>query len=57
MNNVHVVLYALKIRLSVCVHAYISCRYDCIFVFAMFFIGSQYPPTSACVDYLRNLNM
>ena len=42
VKRVHVVLSEFKIILFVCVHVCISCRYDCMFAFAMFM--------SMCVD-------
>ena len=44
VNRVHVVLTGLRMRLFVCVHVCISCRYDWMFVFAMFM--------SLCVDVM-----
>ena len=35
VKRVHVVLSGLRIRLFVCVHVCISCRYDRMFAFAM----------------------
>ena len=40
----HVVLSGLRMRLFVCVHACISCRYDWMVAFAMFM--------SVCVDVM-----
>ena len=36
VKRVHVVLSGLRMRLFVCVHVCISCRYDWMFAFAMF---------------------
>ena len=35
VKTVYVVLYGLRMRLFVCVHVCISCRYDWMFAFAM----------------------
>ena len=43
-KSAHVVLSGLRMRLFVCVHVCISCRYDWMFVFAMFM--------SLCVDVM-----
>ena len=42
VKRVHVVLSRLRMRLFVCVHECISCKYDCMFALAMFM--------SLCVD-------
>ena len=42
VKRVHLVLSGLRMRLFVCVHVCISCRYDWIFVFTVFM--------SLCVD-------
>ena len=44
VKRVHVVLSGLRMRLFVCVHVCISCRYDWVFAFAMFM--------SLCVDVM-----
>ena len=44
VKRVHVVLSELNMRLFVCVHVCISCRYDWMFAFAMFM--------SLCVDVM-----
>ena len=44
VNKVHVVLSWLRMRLFICIHECISCRYDCMFAFAMFM--------SLCVDIM-----
>ena len=44
VRRVHVVLSVLRMRLFVCVHVCISCRYDWIFAFSMFM--------SLCVDVM-----
>ena len=36
MKRVHVVLSGLSMRLFICVHVCISCRYDWMFAFAIF---------------------
>ena len=41
---IHVVLSGLRMRLFVCVHVCISCRYNLMFAFAMFM--------SLCVDVM-----
>ena len=43
-KRVHVVVSGLRMRLFVRVHVCISCRYDCMFAFAMFM--------SLCVDVM-----
>ena len=42
VKRVHVVLSGLRMRLFVCVHVCVSCRYDWMFAFSMFM--------SLCVD-------
>ena len=48
VKRVHVVMFVLRMRLFVCVHVCISCRYDWMFAFAMF--------TSLSVDVMVMLS-
>ena len=48
MKRVHIVLSGLRMRLFICVHVCISCRYDWLFVFAMIM--------SMCVDVMVMLS-